>query len=87
MGVRYFVAETGANTDCQNFLTRVWIDCQETRKVYEFFGCYWHGDTCLPFRDVTTMCGDILADVYEHTTSNLEHITRGGYLDGSPMGM
>jgi hypothetical protein len=52
------------------------MDCQETRKVYEFFGWYW---TCLPFRDVTTMCGDALAERYEHMLSRLEQITRVGY--------
>jgi hypothetical protein len=26
--------------------------CGETRTVYEFTGCYWHGHTCLVFRDV-----------------------------------
>ena len=28
--------------------------CFETRKIYEFFGCYFHGVTCQPFRDVST---------------------------------
>jgi hypothetical protein len=32
----------------------------EKRRVREFCGCYWHGHTCLPFLDVTTMCGDTL---------------------------
>jgi hypothetical protein len=31
--------------------------CPEKRKVLEFCGCFWHGHTCLPFRDVPTMCG------------------------------
>jgi hypothetical protein len=26
--------------------------CAETNRVYEFFGCYFHGCTCQPFRDV-----------------------------------
>jgi G:T-mismatch repair DNA endonuclease (very short patch repair protein) len=50
--------------------------CRETGKVYEFFGCYWHGHTCLPFRDVTTMRGDTLAERYEHTMARLEEIAR-----------
>ena len=37
--------------------------CRETRKVYEFLGCYWHGHTCLPFRDVATMHKDTLRDM------------------------
>jgi len=30
--------------------------CAETRTAYEFFGCLFHGDTCLTFRDDTTLC-------------------------------
>ena len=30
---------------------------EETRTVYGFMDCYWHGHDCLPFRDVTTVCG------------------------------
>jgi hypothetical protein len=37
---------------------RVDVFCPETKKVYEFLGCYFHGHTCLPFRDVTTMVDD-----------------------------
>ena len=36
--------------------------CPETKTVYEFMGCYFHGDTCQPFRDVTTTVGDTLAE-------------------------
>jgi hypothetical protein len=39
--------------------------CPETKKVYEFLGCYFHGHTCLPFRDVTTMVDDPLSARYE----------------------
>jgi len=35
--------------------------CPETNTVYEFFGCFWHRNTCLPFRDVATLRGDTLA--------------------------
>jgi G:T-mismatch repair DNA endonuclease (very short patch repair protein) len=36
--------------------------CEETRTVYEFNGCYWHGHTCMAFRDTPTACGgDTLA--------------------------
>jgi G:T-mismatch repair DNA endonuclease (very short patch repair protein) len=31
--------------------------CEETRTVYEFNGCYWHGHTCILFRDTPTTCG------------------------------
>jgi G:T-mismatch repair DNA endonuclease (very short patch repair protein) len=35
--------------------------CPEQRKVMEFLGCFWHGHTCLPFRDVPSMCGNTLS--------------------------
>jgi len=41
--------------------------CQETRTVNEFLGCYYHGHTCQPYRDVTTNKGDNLAERYEST--------------------
>ena len=53
--------------------------CEETRTVYEFYGCFYHGHTCQPFRDVSTMSGETLADRYEGTMTRLEQITRGGY--------
>jgi len=28
--------------------------CTETRTIYEFLGCYYHGCKCQPFRDVKT---------------------------------
>jgi len=38
-------------------LPRFSVDCYcpETRTIYEFFGCYFHGHTCQAFRDVSTM--------------------------------
>ena len=38
-------------------LPRLSVDglCAETRNVYEFFRCLYHGHTCLPFRDVTNL--------------------------------
>ena len=53
--------------------------CPETNTVYELFGCFWHGHTCQPFRDVATLSGDTLAERYERTMSRLEQITRAGY--------
>ena len=38
------------------------VFCPETRTVYEFLGCYFHGHTFQPFRDVTTMVGNTLAE-------------------------
>jgi hypothetical protein len=37
----------------------------ETNTVYEFFGCYFHGCTCQPFRDAITTNEDTLAARYE----------------------
>ena len=53
--------------------------CKETNTVYEFCGFYWHGHTCLPYRDVTTEVGDTLAQRYERTMARLEQITQAGY--------
>ena len=52
---------------------------EETRMVYEFYGCFYHGHTCQPFRDVSTMSGETQADRYERTMTRLEQITRAGY--------
>jgi hypothetical protein len=41
--------------------------CAETRTVYEFLGCYYHGCKFQPFRDVKTLTsGETLAERYEH---------------------
>ena len=40
---------------------------------------FWHGHTSQPFRDVSTMSGDSLAERYERTMSRLEQITQAGY--------
>jgi hypothetical protein len=47
--------------------------------VNEFLGCYFHGHTCLPFRDVTTIVDDTLSARYEQTMSRLAQITQAGY--------
>jgi len=54
--------------------------CPETRTIYESFGCYYHGHMCQPFRNVSTLRGDTLAESYEQTFSRVEQITRAGYL-------
>jgi len=56
------------------------VYCPDTRTVYEFFGCYLHGHTCQPVRDVTTLISDTLAELYEQRMSRLEQITRAVYL-------
>jgi G:T-mismatch repair DNA endonuclease (very short patch repair protein) len=53
--------------------------CPETKIVYEFYGCFWHGYTCLPFRDVITVAGETLAERYEHTMARIGQITRAAY--------
>jgi len=40
------------------------VFCPKTRTLYEFLGCYYHGHTCQPYRDVCTMRGDMLAERY-----------------------
>ena len=54
--------------------------CPETKTVYEFMGCYFHGHTCQTFRDVTIMVGDTLAERYERTMARIEQIAGAGYL-------
>jgi len=54
------------------------VYCPETRILYEFFGCQFHGHTCQPFRDVITINGDTLAERYESAKSRFEHMTRAG---------
>jgi len=53
--------------------------CAETNKIYLFFGCYWYGCACQPFRDAITTNGDTLAARYEQTMARLEQISRAGY--------
>jgi len=53
--------------------------CSETSTVYEFLGCYYHGHTCQPYRDVCTMRGDTLVERYERTMMRIEQITSAGY--------
>jgi len=54
--------------------------CPDTRTIYEFFGCHFHGHTCQSFRDVITMSGDTLPERYERTMSRLEQKTRVGVM-------
>jgi G:T-mismatch repair DNA endonuclease (very short patch repair protein) len=53
--------------------------CPETKIIYEFLGCFYHGHTCQMFRDVKTMCGDTLSERYERTLARIEQITQAGY--------
>ena len=45
--------------------------CHETRTVYQFLGCYFHGHTCRPFRDLSTPSGDTLSERYERTRNRI----------------
>ena len=51
----------------------------ETKTIYEFNGCFHHGNTCQSFRDVTNTSGDKLTERYKRTMSFLEQIIREGY--------
>ena len=54
--------------------------CAETRTIYEFLGCYYHGCKCQPFRGVKTLAsGETLAERYEQTKARIELLTRAGY--------
>jgi len=77
--VRYYTAATGVSTDCQNFPTWVWTVSVQRQKLCEFCGFFWHGRTCLPFRDVTTVAGETLAERYEHTMARIGQIMRAAY--------
>ena len=65
----------------ENGLIHLSVDvfCPEKRRVYELCGCYFHGHTCLPFRDVRTVGGNTLAERYEQKMTRLEQITRASY--------
>ena len=47
-------------------LARFIVDgyCPETHKIYKFFGCFYYGHTCQPYRDVSTLRGDTVAERY-----------------------
>jgi G:T-mismatch repair DNA endonuclease (very short patch repair protein) len=55
--------------------------CPETKKVYEFCGCYYHIHTCMPYCDIAKLGqdADTLAQRYEQTMARLEQITQAGY--------
>ena len=52
---------------------------QGDKDPYEFDGCYYHGHTCQPYRDVTTIRVDTLRERYERTMMRIEQITRAIY--------
>jgi G:T-mismatch repair DNA endonuclease (very short patch repair protein) len=53
--------------------------CAETRTVYEFLGCFYHGHTCQPYRDIPTLSEETLAERYVRTMCRIEQIKRSGY--------
>jgi len=54
--------------------------CAETRTIYEFVGCYYHGCKCQPYRDVKTLAnGETLAERYEQTMARIEQLKSVGY--------
>ena len=79
MGATYSTQEMGANIDLQNFRS-VDVYCAETRTIYEFLGCYYHGCKCQPFRDVKTLAnGETLTERYEQTMARIEQLKSVGY--------
>jgi len=80
MGVTYSTQEMGANINLQNFHITAWTVTVQTRTIYEFLGCYYHGCKCQSFRDVKTLTnGETLAERYEQTLARIELLTRAGY--------
>jgi len=53
--------------------------CPDTKIIYEFLRSFYHGHTCQPFRDVTTMGCETLDERYERTMTRFEQITQAGY--------
>jgi len=54
--------------------------CAETRTIFEFLGCYYHGCKCQPFRDGKTLeSGETLAERYEQTLARIEQLKSAGY--------
>ena len=51
----------------------------QKRKLYEFLGCLYHGDTCQQFREVTSLGGDTQAERYEKIMARLQQLTGLGY--------
>jgi len=44
----------------------VYVYCPDTRTIYEFLGCHWHGHTCQPFRDVRCLGRTVREDNGAH---------------------
>ena len=53
--------------------------CAETRTVFQFMGCFFHGCKCQPFRSLKTLGEDTLAERYEQTMLRIEQIANAGY--------
>lgn len=48
--------EIGANTDQPNSPNIFWMGItQRQKKIYEFFGCFFHGHKFQTFRDINTV--------------------------------
>jgi len=62
-------------------LSRYSVDgyCAETKTVYEFLGCFWHGCKCQPMREHMTLNEDTLAERYAKTMARIGQITATGY--------
>jgi G:T-mismatch repair DNA endonuclease (very short patch repair protein) len=56
--------------------------CEETKEVFSFNGCLWHGHECLPNRDVPIMgtTSETLESRYNQTMARLEKIVSAGYV-------
>jgi G:T-mismatch repair DNA endonuclease (very short patch repair protein) len=77
MVVIYCTPETVANTELPHFSVVGY--CAETKTVYEFLCCFYHGQTCQPYRDIPTLSEETLVERYERMMSRKEQMTLSGY--------
>jgi G:T-mismatch repair DNA endonuclease (very short patch repair protein) len=54
--------------------------CAETREVFEYLGCFWHGCPCMPNRHKPIgNTEETLLSRYEETMARLQKIRDAGY--------
>jgi G:T-mismatch repair DNA endonuclease (very short patch repair protein) len=54
--------------------------CEETKEVFEYLGCFWHGCHCMPNRHKPTgNTEETLENRYEETMARMQKIKAAGY--------
>ena len=61
--------------------------CADTKTFYQFPGCFYHGHTRQPFRDVRTIGCDALAQRYESNNVALRTDNTSSMTSQNSMGM